>query len=453
MTKRTFSALVAATAAAALGLGAAATTARADQQPSQTDLQQQLQALQQQVKDLQAQRAAASGPAYTAKDVDATVDGVLHDADRRSQMLAETGGFYGGWMDDHFTIRSEDGNYTLNPSIGFQFRSVTNYNQNGGANGSDNTDNGFETRRLKLSFDGTAISKNLYYNFVWATDRNTGNLVNEEAYVQYKFADNFAVKVGQYKEYIYHEQTVSYKRQLLVDRSLLNEVLNGGESYVQGIDLLWDNNSNLRADVGFTDGYNSRNTNFQDPPTNAFDFGVHGRVEWLVFGKDFKGYTQFTSMGNKSGDFAVIGAGADWSQNGDINVIHHNADVQWNGGPLSIYAAYVGVYTDFGNSAAGADNNYDYGFVVQAGYMLNTQWEAFARYDWFHLDNQAASAEDDFHEVALGVNYYMHGQNAKVTIDVGWLPNGSPSTQTGIGVLANDGDNEYFIRGQFQLLL
>ena len=443
------------TALAALSLAAlSATPLLAQEALSAEQLQTELRQLRDEVRELKARQAAATpaAPAYTAREVDATVDSVLHDADRRSQLLAETGGFMGGWMDDKFVIRSEDGNYSMSPGVQFQFRSVTTYNQNANG-GKDNTDNGFEVRRLKFSLDGTAITKNLYYNFVWATDRKTGNLVNEEAYVQYKFADNFAVKVGQYKEYIYHEQTVSYKRQLLVDRSLLNEVLNGGESYVQGIDLLWDNNSNLRADVGFTDGYNSRNTNFQDPPTNAFDFGVHGRVEWLVFGKDFKGYTQFTSMGNKSGDFAVIGAGADWSQNGDINVIHHNADVQWNGGPLSIYAAYVGVYTDFGNSAAGADNNYDYGFVVQAGYMLNTQWEAFARYDWFHLDNQAASAEDDFHEVALGVNYYMHGQNAKVTIDVGWLPNGSPSTQTGIGVLANDGDNEYFIRGQFQLLL
>jgi hypothetical protein len=51
------------------------------------------------------------------------------------------------------------------------------------------------------------------------------------------------------------------------------------------------------------------------------------------------------------------------------------------------------------------------------------------------------------------VNYYLHGHSAKITIDAGWLPNGSPNNQTGIGVLANDGDNEYFIRGQFQLLI
>src|SRR4051794_33368904 len=109
MTKRTISALFAAT----VGLGAP--IAWADQ-PGQADLQKQVEQLQSQVKELQDLRAT---PAYSNRDVDAAVDSVVRDADRRSQMLAETGGFYGGWMDDHFSIRSADGNYTLNPGIQF----------------------------------------------------------------------------------------------------------------------------------------------------------------------------------------------------------------------------------------------------------------------------------------------------------------------------------------------
>ena len=104
-------------------------------------------------------------------------------------------------------------------------------------------------------------------------------------------------------------------------------------------------------------------------------------------------------------------------------------------------------------NGTGNGSNYDYGFLVQAGYMINPTWEVFGRYDWTHLDNQASGSEDSFHEVAVGVNYYLHGHNAKFTIDAGWLPSGSPSSQTGIGVLANNGDNEFYIRGQFQLVL
>ena len=121
----------------------------------------------------------------------------------------------------------------------------------------------------------------------------------------------------------------------------------------EGVDLLWDSGGNMRADIGFSDGYNSRNTDFQDPPTNAFDFGVHGRFEWLVFGKDFRRYTQFTNMGAKGGDdFLVLGAGGDWSQNGDVNLYHMNVDGQWNSGPWGVYVAWVGLYGDPGSGGS-----------------------------------------------------------------------------------------------------
>jgi hypothetical protein len=174
-----------------------------------------------------------------------------------------------------------------------------------------------------------------------------------------------------------------------------------------------------------------------------------------VFGKDFKGYTQFTSMNNKSGDFLVIGAGGDWSQNGDVNAYHYNVDAQWNSGPWGVYAAFVGLYVDPGSGAV--NNSNDWGFIVQASFMLNADWEIFGRYDYIDLDGSdsaiAHGSEDSFHEITVGLNYYMHGHHAKITVDAGWLPNGSPNNQTGIGVLANDGDDEFYIRGQFQLLL
>jgi hypothetical protein len=366
----------------------------------------------------------------------------------------ESGGFTGGWMDGTgFTIRSADGNYSMTPGVHFQFRTTTVYNDQVRSNGDANIDNGFEIHNLRFSLEGTAITKRLHYYFVW-NSADGGTLTNEEAYVQYDFADNFAVKLGQYREMIYHEQAVHDKRQMAADRSLLNEVLNGGQSFVQGVDLIWDPRSGFRGDIAFTDGYNSRNTNFQDPPSNAFDFGVHARVEWAVMG-DFRRYNQFTSLGYKGGDdLLVIGAGGDWSQSGDFNVYHHNIDAQWNSGPLGIYVAYVGLYTDPGN--AGGSSSWDCGALVQASYLLNAQWELFGRYDYLHVSADSPivhGTENTFHEIAVGLNYYLHGQNAKFTFDFGWLPNGAPNNQSQIGVLANDGQNEYYVRGQFQLVL
>ena len=88
MTKRrTIPALLAAT----FGLGA--TCAMADQ-PSPVDMQRQLDALKAEIAQLKASKA--DGPAYTQKDVEAAVDSVLRDADKRPSLLAETSTFYGG---------------------------------------------------------------------------------------------------------------------------------------------------------------------------------------------------------------------------------------------------------------------------------------------------------------------------------------------------------------------
>lgn len=417
---------------AALSLGGVAVWA----EPNQADLQKQVEQLQAQVKDLQSQRT------YSQADVTATVDSIVRDADKRSQLLADAAGGMAGWMDGGFVIQSADGVYSMRPGIQFQFRSVTNYND---MSSGENWDNGFETRRLKFSLEGTAISKNLYYNFVWATSRSSGNLVNEEAYVKYKFADNFAVKAGQFKEHILLETQVSSKRQLAVERSIVSEILLDGDAYSQGIELIYDS-QNLQASFGFTDGYNSRNTNFQDPPANSFDWGAHARVQYKAFG-DWRDYSDVTAMFGK--DLLVIGGGGDWSQNGDIDTFRHGVDVQYEtGGKLALTAAYVAQWIRIGG---GGDDLYHWGVMVQAAYALDKQWEVFAR--GAYLDFDSVSDDDTFCEITVGLNYYIYKHNAKITVDLGWLPSGSPTSIDSAGILANDGDNQFYFRAQFQLLL
>ena len=54
----------------------------------------------------------------------------------------------------------------------------------------------------------------------------------------------------------------------------------------------------------------------------------------------------------------------------------------------------------------------------------------------------------------MGLNFYMKGHTAKLTIDGTYLPNGTPSNQTGIGILDPDNDEDQFLlRTQFQLLI
>jgi hypothetical protein len=88
--------------------------------------------------------------------------------------------------------------------------------------------------------------------------------------------------------------------------------------------------------------------------------------------------------------------------------------------------------------------------------MLSNQWEVYGQYSYIDFDNGefAAGTETVTHEIILGVNYYMHGHSAKFTLDGVWLPNGTPVSNDGSGVLIeSNGKNEFILRAQFQLLL
>ncbi len=423
----------------AVMLGWSAATSGSEPVPA--DMQKQLDQLKTQVRELQAQKTL---PAYTAADVDAAVDSVGRDAEWRTHHLTDAAGITAGFMDDHFTIRSASGDFTMSPGVWMQFRSISNYNnKSAGAN----TDNGLEMRRLKITFEGVAFSKDLSYLFMWATNRKTGDLFNEQAYIRYKFADHWAVKVGSYKEIFYQETAVSPKKKLAIDVCMGAQALFDGDVFSQGIELNYDNNDNIQALLGITDGYASVNTNFQDPSANSYDFGINGRFQYKFFG-DWKNYLDPTSLGTKS-DLLVIGAGFDWSENNSIDTIRHGIDAQWESGKVGVFGGFFGKYTAAGN----ASDTWDYSFVIQAGYLVDAQWELFARYNYLRMDQRPAGSENTFHEITIGANYYLHSHAAKITLDFGWLPHGAPSNLDAIGILANDGGNEFYIRGQFQLYL
>jgi hypothetical protein len=449
--------------AGALGVGGAAMIAQAAE-PTAAELQAQIQSLQAKVQQMETQRPAT---AITANPQPATVDSVLSDANRRSQLM-EVEGMTAGHTegeDGHFVLQSADGNFRLMPMLQLQFRNVTNWSENATASGKDTLENGFEINRAKLELFGNAFSPDLTYDIRWASGENNGgaSLVLENAYVQWRFADDWSVRGGQFKDNVFHEETVSSRRQLAVDRSLVNEVIGGGRTdYVQGVALIWDNGGALRAEAAYHDGANSDNTSFQDVPTilpaSNTNFGVSARVEYALQG-NFRQYDDFTARNNKD-DMLVLGAGLDLTQAGSDNVFFHTFDAQWEPQAvkgLGVYAAYLGAYADFNNGAgAGNDTSYDWGFLVQAGYMVNEKCEVFARYSLTNLDSDVPGFSlktDKFNELTFGANYYMHGHSAKFTIDASILPDGSPANISSADYLANDGDTEIVVRAQFQLLI
>src|SRR5262249_52760321 len=159
-------------------------------------------------------------------------------------------------------------------------RNVTNYREQSSATVGADTQNGFEMRRAKLMFDGNLFSKDLTYQIIWNTDRKSGNLSLDDAWARYHFPDTpYAVRAGQIRNPFDHEQLTFATKSLTVDRSLVDDLFAGGEGLVQGVSLGYENGP-IRAEVAFTDGLRSQNTNFQDFPTNNTNYGFSGRVEY-----------------------------------------------------------------------------------------------------------------------------------------------------------------------------
>lgn len=438
------------------------TTAKAAE-PTQQELMEQIKALEAKVQRLQdTQTAASTGP--SAREVDATVQTVLRDADQRSQLL-QANGFTAGISKGKILIRSDDGKFEINPNFQFQLRYVFNYRDESGATpaaGDAQVQDGFEIRRMRFGFDGHAFSEDFQYKLLWDANQTNGQVSLLDAVVRYHFADNWWVKGGQYKDPTFHEfGGVSSKRQLAAERSLINSVLGGNvTNRIQGVALQWespDQSMPVRAEIGYTDGPATLNTAFTDGGgvssvgLSSPDWGAYGRAEYLVMG-DWRQYDDFTALGNTK-DLLVVGAGAFYGQQGDAEALWHTIDAQAELGPVGLYGAYVGVYSDAGT--AGVGSSYDFGWLAQAGYLVNSQWEVFGRWSYINLDTPTTNGQHDFCELTAGVNYYLQGHAAKFTIDATWLPNGAPGANlAGLGILVPDaGDDQITFRAQFQLLL
>jgi hypothetical protein len=259
---------------------------------------------------------------------------------------------------------------------------------------------------------------------------------------------------------------------LAVERSALNALIGGAiTDRVQGVSISYDNAKPLRGQVVLHDGGNSKDTPFTDTaqngntglPTTVFgpqveQYGVTGRVEYFAFGTP-KQYEDYTALGNTQ-DLLVFGAGADFTQGGGNSAIFHTVDVQYeNASGLGLYGEYMALSRDIATGTATTvpiGNYYDYGFLVQAGYMVAPKWEVFGRADWTRLDaasfaSNRVTTKNEVYELTVGVNYYLYKHNAKITVDLNYLPNGSPDLP-GLGYLATD-DNSFVLRTQLQLAL
>ncbi len=440
-------AVVMSAAAAASGQTPAGGGAQAD--PTVDQLKAKIEALSQRVEELERQQSAARALPTTA-DVDEAVRRVVADAEERSRLLPRGGDLSIAW-DEHLVIKTADGAFSLQPIAVFQFRHVTNFDDNG-----SDIEDGFEIRRLKLGLRGTALSPELSYHFQIANNPNSATMTLEYANVTWKWDPNWAVTAGLFKLNVFHEEFMIEQKQLAPERSLTNELIGGGNTgRTEGVSLAYgpynpENPWSIRLTLD--DGDRQSSTDFRD--TTMGSFGAALRGEYKVFG-EWKNYEDFTAKGTRQ-PLLVIGAAGDVTQGDDTTFSRATVDAQYEtSGRWGIYAAALFNYTD-GNED-GPDDTFNYGGLGQVAYLVNDHVELFSRVGWSVFDRDQANGEDQIPEIGVGGNYYV-GQagkylhRGKFTVDVTYLPAGSPIQSVGSNTVVGD-DAQFILRAQFQLWL
>jgi phosphate-selective porin OprO/OprP len=414
---------------------------------------------------------AALAQQSSSDEVRAIVAEMQADAQSRSSLLAAGGAGHDG----QFYLASPDGSFRLNVGGQIQFRYIMDFRDSSAAGVTDDFSNGFQTRRTKLTFDGNIINADWTYKVQTNFDRADGNAGLEDAWVAYNFGNGWKLQWGQFKLPFMREELVSSRRQLAVERSVVNEVFN--QDYSQGVQVAYEE-LDWRAALAFSDGFGSRNTDFNSLDAGGAsldaeaDYAFTGRFEYKFAG-DWKQFEDFTSE-QGSPYAAMVGGALHWQQDtntgapGDVDFqyLSYTFDASLEGDGWNLFGAFVGNHIE--GRVAGTDTPKvdDYGIVLQGGYRIQKETEIFARWDGIWLDSDVvATGNDNFNFITAGVNQYYAGHAAKATVDLVYAVDktanlngisnfahsgGFPST--GLGMLGQDKTGEVAIRFQFQLL-
>ena len=418
-----------------------------------------------------AELKAADGNDWLTEKRAGEIRGIVEDvlADSGTRASLQSSGATAGW-DKGFFLASADGNFRLNISGQIQTRWVWNHRKDPGV-GQNENEWGFEMRRVKLKFKGHVVDPSWQFYVNGGFGRNGGFFNLEDAWIRKDFGNGFAVKVGQYKAPFLREELVSSSKQLMVERSLVNEYFNQGRD--QGISLEYAGDA-IRGSVmysqgiqasgnGWTNGIaETRNTAFNNRTT---DYAFAARAEFKVAG-DWKQFKDFTSF--RGEDFGLmIGAAMLWERANaagntpEARVFGLTADVSAEFGGANLFGSFVWRdVRDATTTVAVAPNSEtinQWGFVIQGGVFVTDEIEIAARYSYGDSDTGNNAAGDPTHAniLTFGVNWYMAKHAIKWTTDFGYAFDPVVNFSSGGADWLQDAQDEsgqFVLRTQLQLL-
>ena len=181
-------------------------------------------------------------------------------------------------------------------------------------------------------------------------------------------------------------------------------------------------------------------------------------MDYKFFG-DWTDTTDLTGQNSGKHDLLDVGGGLDYTDAQGAAALRYSIDAQYQiAHKLALLVAGYGNHFDFrGNAPGVAGSQKNFGAQVEGGYSLTPSWQLVARYSVVKLDKAFKLAgTGTFQEFAIGANWFgpngAWGNHAKFTLDLNYLPSGSPGAG-GLDYLASPGEDELVLRMQFQLWL
>ena len=316
-------------------------------------------------------------------------------------------------------------------------------------------------RRARLKFEGVAINPKFQYKVeLGLTNRDHGSPIPQtqnsarmilDAVVQYEIGANTHLWFGQTKLPGNRERVISSAKLQFVDRSLLNSNYNidrdMGLQLHQKFDL---GTMRAKAIVSVSQG---EGRNITTGNVGGFDYT--GRLELLplgaftskgdYFGSDLKREeTPKLALGlsydyHDNASRARGNTGSFLSQTRTLSTIF--ADMMFKYKGFSVMAEYAVKSSDESPVFVDASDQ-EYHFVtgsalnIQAGYLLQSDWELAARFT--SVTPEALLAQEDVSMYTLGISKYIDGHNLKVQSDFSMI-------------LEGEMEQSYLARLQFEL--
>ena len=447
-------------------------------------------------------------------EIRTVVHDVLADTDRRINRLGAP--LVAGYSDAHgFHLRTADDTFALHIQGMVQTRWIFNRSTSGqqytntqavvdNFTGSDSPlgpENGwgFQIRRAKVTFRGHVVDPS--WRFKLQTNfRSNGSAVFQDAYIIKELQDGFSIRVGQFKEAWLREEMISDRRQLAVERSVINGFFGQGRSV--GLEGRYRTDT-FDVTLGATNGMRTTLesaptvTSFSDAPT---DWSLFGRLQCIIAGtwNDFR--TLNASIESiTSVMIGIAGMSQTYGENSNTETLYGydpnliflgtslrtldgsmvsglTADVSVKHRDLTFFAALAWQQISTKTQGSGpfvvgrvpfeVPRFNPWGFVVQAGWAATKEVELFARYSYLDADMDDLAAPPALalplaygssvsSVLTVGVNWFL-SDKVKVTVDTGLnlessFAGISESRLRGAGWVPTSSSDQWNLRAQLQL--